>query len=178
MPNGPTTVVVDACCIITYGNVMRLDLVATLAGRRVVIAARAYAEVKKPPASVQVATEIATGRLSVEMINLADLAEATLLAHFDSRPAFRNRGEAEVLALATARGYAIASDEAPVLTAALNELGSGYVFTSATLLRQAVREGRITISDALTLLSQMDIAAGVQKAATARQMTIRDYLSL
>jgi hypothetical protein len=120
----PNTLVLDACVAITFGNAARLDLVTGMAGWRVAIGARARVEVARDPAAGQLRAAIEDGSLSVAAIDLGVPAEASALADFDRRPAFRGRGEAEVLALARSRGYAVGSDERAVLTAARSEFGA------------------------------------------------------
>ncbi len=154
--SAPNTLVLDACVAITFGNAARLDLLTGMAGWRVAIGARARVEVARDPAAGQLRAAIEDGSLSVAAIDLGVPAEASALADFDRRPAFRGRGEAEVLALARSRGYAVGSDERAVLTAARSELGTGLAFSSLELLVAALRERRIEPGAANALLARLD----------------------
>lgn len=176
MSGGPATLVLDACTVITYARAGRLDLVTGLPGHRVVMAARARSEIRKEPARSRVQAAERAGLLDTLAIDMEVPAEVAALARYDARPAFRGRGEAEVLALAACRGYAIASDEAAVLNAAREDLGAERAYTSASLLRRAVRDGRISPADAAALLGTMDVARAVTAALTQLGSSVEDWL--
>lgn len=168
--------VLDACLAITFGNVGRLDLVAGLRAHRVVIAARAAAEVRRPPADQALRAAIASGEIVVEAVDLANGQEQQALAEYDARPAFRGRGEAEVLALAATRGYIVGSDEVPVLRTARNEFGTHRAASTLDLLIWAVREQRVTITEADSLLGQLDSGLGIRKQLNKRGIRLEDLI--
>jgi|GEM_PF-3488408 len=171
------TLVVDACTAITYAKVGRLDLVTGARGYRVVMAARARSEIRKEPARSHVAAAERAGDLTIEGVDLDAAEEVAALARYDAKPAFRGRGEAEVLALAAARGYAVASDEVPVLHAARTEFGAERVYTAASLLRLAVREERISAADAEALFERMDVAPGVTASLVRLGTSVSEWLT-
>lgn len=168
-------VVLDACFAITFGKVARFDLVTGLVGHRVVIASRALTEVRRRPARA-IEEAIRASTLVVEGVDLSDASEAAALADFDRRPAFRGRGEAEVLALARTRGYVVASDEVAVLRAARDEFGPARVLHSPALLKRAVAEERISVDDAEALLHRSDVARAVEDAVARLGITVRSWL--
>ena len=170
------TLVLDACTVITFARAGRLDVLTRAYGYRVVMAGRAHAEVRKPPSSTALAAEVEAGLVVVESVDLGDAAEAAALARYDGRPAFRGRGEAEVLTLAAARGYLIVSDENPVLMAALTDLGPGRALTSGAMLKLAVGQGRLSAAEAEALLPSLDVAPIIQSALTRLGMTAREWL--
>ena len=115
--------ILDACIVITFGSTGNLSVVTELQQHRLCIASRAVAEVIREPAASALRAAVSAGRIAVESADIENAAEQQALARFDARPAFRNRGDAEVLALAVARGYLLASDENAVRHAA--RLNSG-----------------------------------------------------
>jgi hypothetical protein len=172
----PDTLVLDACVAITFGNIARLDLLTGIAGYKVAIGARARTEVSREPATGHLQAAIGSGSLSTAAIDLGVPAEVAALADFDRRPAFRGRGEAEVLALARSRGYAVGSDERAVLTAARGEVGASYAFSSLDFLVFALRENRIELSAATTMLTQIDTGPQILRYLQGRGVSLRDLL--
>lgn len=149
-------IVLDACMIISFGNAGRLDLVDTLRLDRVCVSARARSEVIRDPARAAMEASVAAGRICVESIDLEDVTEQEALQAYDARPAFRGRGDAEVLALAASRGYIVASDERAVRSVVIAEWGLRRLVGTADFIVWAVREGRLPIADAESALAQLD----------------------
>ena len=174
-----TTLVLDACTTITFARVKRLDIVAGIPGIRVVIAARALAEVKKQPAKDMIAKAIRNNLIAVASISLEDPAEAAALATYDGDHRFRETGEAEVLALAVARRYVGGSDEHIVREAAEAALGKGYALQTVNLMKIAVVDGRLTVDEAVSVFESMDVAPTYMRALARLGMgTPRDFFNL
>lgn len=171
------TVVIDACLAITFGNVDALAIVSGLRLHRVVIAERAAGEVTRPPASTALSHEIGRGTIIVETIDISDAGEQGALARFDAMPAFRNRGDAQVLALATARGYLVGSDDDAVRRVAFAELGVARLAGTLDFLKWAVVEGRIATSEALTLLPTLDVGLNIMRRLALRGRTLEQELA-
>jgi len=140
MPDRP--VVLDACIIITFGSEDRLDLLTEVPSRRIVVAERARDEVRRPPGSTALAAALDDGRIETEAIDLEMPEEQEALARYDKRAAFRGRGDAEVLALAAARGYVVGSDERAIRRAARDDLGTDRTATTLDFLVWTVWYGR------------------------------------
>jgi hypothetical protein len=174
--SAPRILVLDACVAVTFGNIARLDLITGIRGYQVAIGARARAEVSRDPARAEVQSAVSSGALSVAAIDLAVPAEVAALADFDRRPAFRGRGEAEVLALARTRGYAVASDERAVLTAARAEAAAGPSFSSLEFLVFAVRESRLDLASANALLGKLDIGRQIVRYLQTRRLSLQDLV--
>jgi hypothetical protein len=172
----PNTLVLDACVAITFGNAARLDLITGLAAYRVAIGARARAEVARDPTAGQLRAAIESGSLSVAAIDLGVPAEAAALAELDRRPAFKGRGEAEVLALARSRGYAAGSDERAVLTAARSEFGAHLAFSSLDFLVFALRENRVEPGEADGLLARLDSGPQIRRYLAAHGRSLEDLV--
>jgi predicted nucleic acid-binding protein len=149
-------IVLDACTIISFGNAGRLDLVDALRLERVCVSVRAQSEVVRGTARASMEASIAAGRLGVEAIDVENPAEQEALQLYDARPAFRGRGDAEVLALAATRGYIVASDERAIRSAVLAAWGPHRLAGTADFIVWAVREGRLLIDHAESTLAQLD----------------------
>jgi predicted nucleic acid-binding protein len=169
-------IVLDACMIISFGNAGRLDLIAGLRLDSVCVSARARAEVVRDPARAAMEASIAAGRLSVISIDLDNAAEQDALRDFDARPAFRGRGDAEVLALAACRGYIVASDERAMRSVVREQWGAQRLAGTADFVVWAVREGRIEIGEAEYVLAQLDSGAAVLSALERQGRTLGDFI--
>lgn len=170
------TLVADACLVITFGSAGRLDVLTQLAEHRVVIAARALAEVRRLPASAAIRAAISAGEIALESVDLDASDESRMLAHFDARAAFRGRGEAEVLALAATRGYIVGSDERAVLRVARERWGAERTAGILDVLIWAIREERLTIAEADALLRQLDVGPGIVKRMIKLGRNLRDLV--
>ena len=149
-------IVLDACMLISFGNAGRLDLIDTLRLDGVCVSARARSEVVRDPARAAMEVSIAAGRLRVETIDVENPTEQVALQAFDARPAFRGRGDAEVLALAASRAYTVASDERAIRAVVLAEWGPLRLAGTADFIVWAVREGRLLMEDAESVLPLLD----------------------
>lgn len=170
-------IVLDACTIISFGNAGRLDLIDTLQPHRVCVSARARSEVVRDPARAAMEASIAAGRLCVEAIEVENPAEQEALQTYDARPAFRGRGDAEVLALAASRGYIVASDERAMRSAVLGAWGPDRLAGTADFIVWAVREGRLDDGDAENTLAQLDSGARVLAQLKREGRTIHHLIA-
>lgn len=165
------TVVLDACIAITFGNADALDVVADLRSHSVVIAHRAAGEVSRPPASRELARHMASGTIEKVSIDPSVPVEQVALVRFDSSPRFRARGDAEVLALAAARGWIVGSDEQALRRVAMQEFGIARVAGTLDFLQWAVREKRSTVEEAVQLLERLDVGPILLRRITAAGTT-------
>jgi predicted nucleic acid-binding protein len=161
-------VISDACFLITFGNAGALGVVTSLQAHRVLVSARSLGEVTKPPARAALDAALAAGTIVVERIDFDKPAEQDALVRFDARMAFRNRGDAEVLALAVSRGYIVASDDRAVRSAAVAEIGGKRLAGTVDFLKWAVSEGRMTKAGAVALLRTLDVGPGIIAQVVAR----------
>lgn len=152
-----STLVLDACIAITFGNSGALDVITGLAAHDLVIAGRAHAEILRPPAVEEVDRAIQAGTLRVEHIDPEIGEEQEALIRFDGASRFHGRGEAEVLALAASRGWIAGSDEIAVRRFVVGTFGPGRIAGTMDILRWAVRERRITVGNAVSLLERLDV---------------------
>lgn len=174
MPERP--VVLDACLVITFGSENRLDLLTGLSTRRVAIAGRAEEEVVRPPASTALEKALETGELEIESIDLEMPDEQEALARYDDRPAFRGRGDAEVIALAASRGYIVGSDERAIRRTVRRDLGRNRTATTLDFLIWAVREERLTIEEASAFLHSCDVGPHYVAKLRRDGKTLQDLL--
>ncbi|MCX6069417.1 MAG: hypothetical protein NTU91_00955 [Chloroflexi bacterium] len=171
------TVILDACLVITFGNAEALDTIAGLRLHHVAIACRAAGEVLWPPAADQLAGRIADDSIHVEAIDIDVAAEQQALARFDASPRFRNRGDAEVLALAATRGWIVGSDEVAIRRVAFEEFGAGRVAGTLDFLKWAVGERRLTLDQAVDLLRSLDVGPALLRRIAAAGQTPEGVLS-
>lgn len=169
-------IILDACTIISFGNVGRLEIIDAIESDGVCVGAKARAEVLRDPARAAMEASIAGGRLTVVSVDPENPAEQEAWRMFDDRPAFRGRGEAEVLALAATRGYVVASDERAVRTAVREQLGAAQLAGTADFIVWAVREARLSIAEAETALTQLDSGAAVLAQLQRQGLTLRDLV--
>lgn len=155
------TVVADACLVITFGNEGRLDLLTSTSQRRFVVPPESAREVSKPPASGALAAALATGLIATEAISVEDPDEQNALLQANAVPAFRDRGDAEVLALAASRGWIVGSDDLAMRNYATRAIGAARVAGTLDILVWAVRERRLPVSSAEELLNRLDVGPAI-----------------
>lgn len=155
-------VLLDACQPITFGSVDRLDLLLNLERHAVAIGARAASEVVCDPARTLTRSAIEDGSLPVASVDPEQLDELSALARYDSMLAFQGRGEAEVLAIAEARGHIVGTDDEAVLRTAVRVPGITGIVTSLDLIVWAIREERITLRQSEGLIDRLDIGLRIR----------------
>lgn len=169
-------IVLDACTIIAFGNAGRLDLIDGLLAHRVAVSTRVRGEVVRDPARAQMEASIAAGRLATVTIDLENPAESEALARFDAKPAFRNRGDAEVLALAACRGHLVGSDERAIRSAVVADHGLSRIAGTLDFIRWAIAEGRLALTEAEPVLAGLDSGAQILSHIAARGQRLADLL--
>jgi hypothetical protein len=172
----PPTLVLDACLVITFGNAGRLDLVTDLTRYRVTVSSRATREVTRPPAHDALWQALDDGGIRSVSVDLSVPEEQDALARFDAMPAFRGRGDAEVLALAVARGYAIGTDERVIRRIVLSELAPSRLVSTLDVIVLAVREGRLSARDGRRLLGALDVGPTYLGRLEAEGRTLADLI--
>lgn len=170
-------IVLDACMIISFGNAGRLDLIDTLRLDAVCVSARARTEVVRDPARAAMEASIAAGRLVVEAIDLANPVEQDALRVYVARPAFRGRGDAEVLSLAASRAYLVGSDERAMRTAVLAAWGPQRLAGTVDFIVWAVREARLAADRAEETLAKLDSGGRVLAQLKREGRTLRDLIT-
>lgn len=171
-------IVLDACMIISFGNAGRLEVLDELRLDRVCVSARARSEVVRDPAQAALEASIVARRLCIETINMDEPGEQEALQRYDARPAFRGRGDAEVLALAASRGYLVASDERAVRSVVLAEWGRARLAGTADFVVWAIREGRLSIEEAERTLAQLDSGAHVLARLRREGRLLKDLVAM
>lgn len=174
MPDRP--VILDTCILITFGNADALDVLTQLGIHTVATCPRVVREVVKPPADSAVRDAVDNGRIHLVQLDPEDPGEQETLRRFDGMPAFRGRADAEVLALAVSRELIVASDEARIRSAVRSELGSDHMAGTLSFLVWAVRERRVSLNAAESLLRRLDSEPQVSKWLSARGQTLRDLI--
>jgi predicted nucleic acid-binding protein len=137
-------VVTDATILINLCHVTRLDLLGSLGQFRFVIPDDVVSEVRMPDQAEQVAQAFASGLLE----RIAVDAPADLAVFGELRERF-GAGESACLALATANGWCVASDEGRAYVREVGaRLGPGHLLTTPGLLVLCIRAGHLTVAQA------------------------------
>lgn len=176
VPATPLLVYLDSCLLITLGNAGELGLMLGNPRLTVLVGPRTLGEVVRPPASEAVSRALEAGTLRRDTLDLYDAAEAGELARFDAMPAFRGRGDAEVLALASCRGGCVGSDDRAVRRVAAGLLGATRVVGTLDLLVWNVRDGRLDLAEAEALLDRVDVGPGIRDRLAAAQRGLADLV--
>jgi len=169
------TLVVDACLVITFGGTGQLDLVSG-GDHRVVIGKRASAEVIHAPARPQLDAALENGSIDLESVDLDREAEQEALARYDSFVAFRNRGDAEVIALAATRGYIVGSDDAAVRRRVRADLGPERIAGTLDVVVWAIRDGRLSLAGADAFLTKCDVGPHLLRTMEASGTSLEDLI--
>jgi len=169
-------IVLDACIVISFGNAGHLDIIDELQQDEVCISVRARSEVVRDPARFALESSIASAHISVASIDIANPTEQQALQQYDARPAFRGRGDAEVLALGASRGYVVASDEHAIRSIVIGERGGKHIAGTLDFIVWAVREGRLAIVDAELALSRIDSGSRVLAQSQRGGRTLSDLV--
>lgn len=167
--------VLDACLAITFGQQKRLKLI-TDSSRRIVIGARAREEVERPPARTELDEALREGEVEVESIDLDEPDEQDALARYDAMPAFRDRGDAEVIALAVTRGYIVGSDDQAIRRHVREDLGPTRIAGTLDVVVWAVRDGRMTLDDAMAFLRACDVGPALLVALDAQGRSLEELV--
>lgn len=171
-----STLVLDACVLITFGNAGALDVLLGLSRHALVAPLRVIGEIVRPPARDAVRTAIDNGMLATTSIDLSDPLEQRLLRRFDAMPAFRNRADAEVLTIASARRCIVCSDERAVREVATAEVGRERVAGSLDVLKWAVVENRLSVAGAVKLVKRLDVGEGIERRLAQQRRTVEEIL--
>jgi len=135
------TVVVDATVIIHLAKAGRLDILNTLAGWEFAVPDQVVEEVTYPEQAAALERALQAGHLRRE--STADPVEIALYAELRQR---MGKGEAACLAMATTRGWMLASDDRGQAFRRLvrERLGSGRLIDTVHIADVARRQGAIS----------------------------------
>jgi predicted nucleic acid-binding protein len=138
------TVVVDTNILINLMHVDRVGILSGLHQFRFVITEEIAREIVWPEEREQLRNALAGGVLRIEPTS--DLPVITLFAELRQ---MMGAGEAAALALASHKGWIIASDERKAFhREALNRLGPRRLLTTPGIFVLAIRSGLLTIEEA------------------------------
>jgi predicted nucleic acid-binding protein len=145
-------VAADACFLINFLAVDRMDLLGSLVSYRFHCPFEVSREVVRPVQAERLERAIAAGILAlVEIVDLAEIALLTDLLHEQL-----GRGESACLALAESRGWVLASDErGRFRRLATERIGDGRLMTTRDALEQAVAVGSLEGPEARALAEDL-----------------------
>jgi len=144
LENEVVVVITDANVIINLFHIGQLSLFGSLKPYSFRIPSEVLAEILEPAQYAAVSASIEAGH--IEEISVDDIAALSLFAELRD---VMGRGEAACLALATTRGFHIASDEKKRFRRRAIELVSeSRILRTEQLLVEAIRRNQITVEDA------------------------------
>lgn len=138
------SVVTDACILINFSILDRLDILGALTGFDFLVPEDVITEVRRPEHQQRFREGLARGFFrTIEFVDAG-----TLSVFADLRP-IMGAGEAACLALAATRGWIVASDEKRAfLREARHRLGPGRILNTPGLFVLAIRQGLVTVEEA------------------------------
>lgn len=139
-----TRAVCDTCILVNFARIVRLDLLVEHPDYRFVVPEQVRDELTEPGQRVYVDEVIAVGGLEITVSSdLAEIAKAVdLRRHMD-------RGEAVAFAVATHRGWHVATDEGRrTRRMIVEQLGAKRLLTTPAILVSCIRAGMLTVADA------------------------------
>ena len=151
-PDRRAIVVCDACVLINFLVVDRMDLLTRHLDYRFVVTEHAKAEVTDPVQHERLLTVIESRELEQ-----ADLTDPESLAVFAKLSAVLGGGEAAAIALAAERNWAIATDElGRTFREVESRLGEGRLLTTPGILLQAIRNGALPVEEADEIKARLE----------------------
>ena len=143
MPGGRAVVVCDACVLINFLVVGRLDLLSENPAFRFVVTEHVIEEITDLAQKENLAAALREGK-----IQQIDLTDPEGLALFAELRKTLGSGEAAAIALAAQRSWAIATDDSGTRRQVESYLGRGRLLTTPGILLQAIRGGVLTVQEA------------------------------
>lgn len=150
-PDARVVVVCDACVLINFLIVGRLDLLAGNPDFRFVVTEHVIAEVTDPDQQARLQAAIENGE-----IEQVDLTGPEGLALFADLRRILGSGEAAAIALAEGRSWAIATDDGRTRREIDDRLGMGRLLTTPGILLKAIRCGSITVGQADDIKAELE----------------------
>jgi predicted nucleic acid-binding protein len=138
----------DACYLINFLAVDRVDLLARRTDYRIHLPLEVDAEIQRPEQRSRLLAAIDDGQLHlVELIEIPELTEFTALLR-----ELIGKGEAACLAIAVARGWTVASDERRRFGRLARErLPDRPLITTRATVIEAVGLGHLTVDEAFAI---------------------------
>ena len=140
---GSPTVLLDATVLINLAITDRLDLLEGLSGYRFRTPQEALAEVLRKHQRSRIQRALQAG--SLERVSLESHEESHRFQEFARN---LGRGEAACLALASIRGWWLASDDHRALKRTRQELPERRILNTPRLFLLAIRAGLLTVEEA------------------------------
>lgn len=139
-----TIVLADANVLINFLHLDQLDLLLRLPRLRFAVPEHVVLEVRDPGQAAVLREALAQGRMDLVVIN-----DPATLATYGDLHAVMGAGEAACLALASAHGWCVASDEKKRFRRELEKrIGLKKLLTTAGLVVYAIRAGLLTVETA------------------------------
>lgn len=151
-------VIVDTSSLLNFVLTGTLDLLLSLSGFTIRIPPRVYVEIEPGRGREAVFSAIEAGRLSVESLTDEEMAESEALQEARAEGSL-DPGEAQVVAVATSRGWRALVDDKAAQRVLNAHRGSASWLTTPAIIVEAIRQSRLTVEQADALRDAMDAKA-------------------
>ncbi len=136
-------VVTDTTVLVNLIHIDRTEFFARIPDYEFILPEEVFQEVMDEDQRAALGRAVADNVLRVETIT--DVHEIALKIELSAR---LGQGESACLAIASARGYAVATDDIKAARVATELLGEGRILTTPGLLVLAIRVGLMTVEEA------------------------------
>jgi predicted nucleic acid-binding protein len=151
-------VIVDSSSLLNFVLTGSLDLLLTLPGYSFRIPPRVYAEIEPERGREALLPAIEQGRLLVEILTDEEMQTSEALQEATAQGGL-DPGEAQVVAVATIRGWRALVDDKAAQRILRSKRGQSAWLTTPAIIVEAIRSGRLTVDEADALREAMDAKA-------------------
>lgn len=152
--------VADASLLLSLGEAGALDLLFNDPDRTWHITPITRGEVRSEPTRSELSRAILNGRLATAELDTDSKQELRLFAYWSD---LVDPGEAEAIAVALARSWVVGLEDLFAQRRVTDEAGAGHWVNAATLLLEAVEQGRRSVAEADAIFVRLDCYGGYRK---------------
>ena len=148
----PLDACTDSCVLINLAHVSRLDLLGQIENMTFHVPREVMAEINEPGQAEKVESAIREGAL--RMLKMTDAGELRMLAEYAER---FGKGESACLAVASYRGWVVATDETKGRRLIKELAGNGIkIINTPGILLQAIRQRVVSVEDADQIKGELE----------------------
>lgn len=156
----PKPIVLDASLLIALAKAGHLSLLFDTTELDLYVTPTVLGELRKPETRRPIDQAIAAGRLQLLRITSDDAAELEAIADWLERV---DEGEAEVIGVAVTRGWLIGLEDRGARNLLRRQGRASACIGSVELLLLAIRAGRLSLQEADSIFSSLDVYPGYSK---------------
>jgi len=150
-PDTRAVIVCDACVLINFLIIDRLDLLSRNARFCFVVTEHVTGEITDPVQSA--ALRVALQKVEIEQVDLTDPEGLVLFAELRKT---LGKGESAAIALAARRGWAVATDDSQTRREIERRLGKGRLLTTPGILVEAIHSEALTVEGADEIKARLE----------------------